>query len=593
MYGTPPSLQTQHLIHTNIKYDLAMAPVPITKIQESEYPFDLGTFGRPITTSNPSTQTWFNRGLTWVYTFNHKEAVTCFEQAIAHDESCAIAHWGLAYALGPNYNYAWEFFGENLADAVRRTHEASQRALALAATATPIEQALIKAIQARFPRDKPVDNMEQYAAQNRAYADAMEGVYDAFGADDLDVAALYADSIMSLTPWKLWDLKTGEPNPGTGTLDAKRVLEVALRDKRASKHPGLLHFYIHLIEMSPTPELGLVAGDHLRELVPDSGHANHMPSHLDVLVGDYRAAIQANQRATIADEKYLAHEGAMNFYSNYRMHNYHTLIYAAMFAGQKDVALDAVDRMEATLPNELLVSMADFIEVFLSVRPHVMVRFGMWDEIINNLPVPQDPVLYCVTTAMTYYAKGVAQAAKGNVDEAVKYRELYQAAAKAVPETRLDFPNKCVDILGVASAMLDGEIEYRKKNYNAAFSHLAHAVELDDGLGYSEPWSWMQPVRHAYAALLLEQNHVEEALAVYRTDLGLDDTVLRARKHLNNVWALQGYHECLVRLGRTAESSVIEPQLKLAVAVADVDVKSSCFCRRDTEAAPDVLGCCH
>lgn len=570
-----------------------MASVPIAKRPESEYPFDLGTFGRPITTTNPSTQTWFNRGLTWVYTFNHKEAVTCFEQAIAHDESCAIAHWGLAYALGPNYNYAWEFFGENLADAVRRTYEASQRALALAATATPIEQALIKAVQTRFPSDKPVDDMEQYAAQNRAYADAMEGVYDAFGADDLDVAALYADSIMSLTPWKLWDLKTGEPNPGTRTLDAKRVLEVALRDKRASKHPGLLHFYIHLIEMSPTPELGLVAGDHLRELVPDSGHANHMPSHLDVLVGDYRAAIRANQRATIADEKYLAQEGAMNFYSNYRMHNYHTLIYAAMFAGQKDVALDAVDRMEATLPNELLVAMADFIEVFLSVRPHVMVRFGMWDEIINNLPVPQDPVLYCVTTAMTLYAKGVAQAAKGNVDEAVKYRELYQAAAKAVPESRLDFPNKCVDILGVASPMLDGEIEYRKGNYDAAFSHLAHAVELDDGLGYSEPWSWMQPVRHAYAALLLEQNYVEEALAVYKTDLGLDDTVLRARKHMNNVWALQGYHECLVRLGRTDEASVIEPQLKLAVAVADVEVKSSCFCRRDTEAAPDVLGCCH
>ncbi|KAL4926263.1 uncharacterized protein BDV17DRAFT_283396 [Aspergillus undulatus] len=561
-----------------------MAILPATKGQRpaSSYPFNLGPFGRRITTSSPETQTWFNRGLTWVYTFNHKEAVTCFEAAMAHDESCAIAYWGLAYALGPNYNYTWEFFGRDLASIVKRTYEASRRALELSSSATDIEQALIKAIQARFQSDQPAEGegFEQYAAQNRAYADAMEKVYHVFGGEDLDVAALYADSIMSLTPWKLWDLKTGKPNPGTRTLDAKNVLEKALRHPDAAGHPGLLHFYIHLIEMSPTPELGLVAADHLRELVPDSGHANHMPSHLDILVGEYRAAIRANQRATIADEKYLAHEGAMNFYSNYRMHNYHTLIYAAMFAGQKAVALDAVDRMERTLPRELLVNLADFVEVYMSVRPHVMVRFGLWNEIIDDerLPIPEDKELYCMTTAMTYYAKGIAHTPQQET-----------SSRRRIPESRLDFPNKCVDILGVASAMLDGEIEYRLANYKTAFKHLAHAVELDDGLGYSEPWSWMQPARHAYAALLLEQNHVEEALAVYRNDLGLDKSVLRARQHLNNVWALQGYFECLVRLGRDAEAAVVEPQLKIARAVADVEVRSSCFCRRGTE-GPKVLG---
>ncbi|KAL6235561.1 hypothetical protein BDW75DRAFT_209089 [Aspergillus navahoensis] len=564
-----------------------MAITPVSK--RTEYPFDLGTFGRSITTTNPLAQTWFNRGLTWVYTFNHKEAVTCFEQAIAHDELCAIAYWGLAYALGPNYNYRWEFFGENLNDIVRRTYDASKKAQDLAQTATPIEKALIKTIQARFVSDKPAENFEQYAIQNRAYADAMEKVYHAFE-DDLDVAALYADSLMSLTPWKLWDLKTGLPNPGTRTLDAKNVLERALRDENAAKHPGLLHFYIHLIEMSPMPELGLVPADHLRELVPDSGHANHMPSHLDVLVGDYRAAIRANQRATIADEKYFQYEGAMNFYSNYRMHNYHTLIYAAMFAGQKKIALDAVERMEKTLPNGLLLSLADFVEVYMSIRPHVMVRFGMWEEIIHDLPVPTDQELYCVTTAMVYYAKGVAYTATGNIQEAKRYRALYTAAAKSVPESRLDFPNKCTDVLAIASAMLDGEIEYRVGSYKSAFSHLARAVQLDDSLGYSEPWSWMQPARHAYAALLLEQNHVEEALAVYKTDLGLDNCAIRARRHANNVWALRGYHECLLRLGRSDEAAVIEPQLKVAVAVADVEVTKSCFCARASGTETGALG---
>jgi tetratricopeptide (TPR) repeat protein len=558
------------------------------------YPYTLGPFTRKITTSSAAAQTWFSRGLTWVYTFNHAEAATCFENAIAHDPSCAIAHWGLAYALGPNYNYAWEFFGENLADALSRTHEAARRARELAETeedVTAVEKALIEAIQARFPSGEFVvsENMEVYMARNRAYADAMEKVYETFGETDLDVAALYADSIMSLTPWKLWDLKTGLPNPGTRTLDAKRVLETALTHNDAKGHPGILHYYIHLIEMSPTPELGLVPADHLRELVPDSGHANHMPSHLDVLVGDYRAAIRANQRATTADEKYLQRAGAMNFYSNYRMHNYHTLIYAAMFAGQKNVALETVDRMEATLPTELLLAMADFVEVFFSVRPHVMVRFGMWEE-LKALAVPADERLYCVTTAATYYAKGIAYAATGEIVEAERYRELYAEAVKNVPETRLDFPNRCIDILGVGAAMLDGEIAYRKGEYTAAFESLRLAVDLDDGLGYSEPWSWMQPARHAYAALLLEQGHVEEAAAVYKSDLGLDSSVIRARRHLNNVWALHGYHECLIRLGKVDEAAVIEPQLTLALAVADVPVTSSCFCRTDVQAGE--TGCC-
>lgn len=544
------------------------------------YPFNLGSFGRPITTTNPSAQTWFDRGLTWAYAFNHEEAAFCFEQAIVHDETCAIAYWGLAYALGPNYNYSWEFFGEKLAGVVKRTYWASQRALELSHSSTNIERALIQALQKQFISDEPSEKMEQYAAQNRAYADAMEEVYREFGDEDLDVAALYAEALISLTPWKLWDLKSGLPNPGTRTLEAKGVLEKALRRKDASSHPGLLHFYIHLIEMSPTPELGLVAADALRGLVPDSGHASHMPSHLDVLVGDYRAAIRANQRATVADEKYLQLRGAMNFYTNYRLHNYHTLIYAAMFAGQKAVALDTLNRMEASLPIELIKSMPDFVEVGLSVRAHVLVRFGMWDEIITSLSIPKDQELYCMTTAMNLYAKGIAHAVKGNIPEAKHHQTLYKAAASKVPETRLDFPNKCIDILAVATQMLDGEIEYRLGNYDSAFKHLAHAVELDDSLGYSEPWSWMQPARHAYAALLLEQNHVEQAIAVYRTDLGLDNKALRARQHLNNVWALKGYHACLLRLGRKEEADVVEAQVKVAAAVSDLDIYSSCLCAR-------------
>ncbi|KAK9858611.1 hypothetical protein MYU51_017791 [Penicillium brevicompactum] len=549
------------------------------------YPYNLGSFGKTVTTNSPEAQIWFNRGLTWAYSFNHKESVVCFQQVLVHDASCAMAYWGLAYSLGPNYNQPWAFLGNDLASVVERTYWAAQKAVTLSSNASPVEQALIKALTARYQSDKPA-SMEQLAAQNIAYADAMKEVYAQFG-DDLDVVTLYADSMINLTPWKLWNLVTGKPNPEARTMEVKSVLEKALETKQSTKHPGLLHIYIHLIEMSPFPELGLRPADYLRDLVPDAGHVNHMPSHLDVLVGDYRSAVRANQRAAIADEKYLGREGPFNFYSVYRMHTYHSLIYAAMFAGQKQTALDAVERMEATLPKKLLAAMADFIEIFMSVRVHVMVRFGMWEEIIQT-PIPTEPEIYCMTIATWHYAKGVAFAATGKVPEAEEQRELYREARKRVPDTRLDWPNKCVDILGVASEMLDGEIEYRRGNYTEAFEHLRRSIELDDGLGYAEPWSWMQPTRHAYAALLLEQGHVEDAAAVYRADLGLDGTLIRARQHPNNVWALQGYHECLVRLGKTEMAQVIAPQLAIAVAVADVPVTSSCFCRLDTSQAPDV-----
>lgn len=554
-----------------------------------EYDFDLGNFERKVTTNSPAAQIWFNRGLTWAYAFNHNESAACFEQAIDNDENCAMAYWGLALTLGPNYNQPWTFIGAELPEVVKRTYKASRKAMSLIATATPVEQALITAIQSRYQSDE-VAPMEQYTFQDKAFAEAMEVVYRQYG-DDLDVATVYAESLVINKPWKLWDLVTGEPSPGTRTLDAKLVLEKALAQKGGYQHPGLLHNYTHLIEMSPTPELGLLPSDNLRDLVPDSGHMCHMPSHLDILVGDYRAAILSNQRAARADEKFMRKRGVFNFYTVYRMHNYHTLIYAAMFAGQKAVALDAVDRMENTLPEEVLKEMANYAEVFVSVRWHVMVRFGMWKEIIERA-LPHDPELYCVTTALAYYAKGVAYAATGHVPEAESQRELYLEAAKRIPDTRLDWPNKCIDILGVASAMLDGEIEYRRRNYTEAFAHLRRSVELDDALHYGEPWSWMQPARHALAALLLEQGQVEEAAAVYRADLGLDESVIRSRRHPNNVWALQGYHECLVRLGREDEAKVIKPQLTTAIALADVPVTSSCFCRTDTVTAPNANGSC-
>ncbi|MEA2159774.1 MAG: hypothetical protein QOD66_2154 [Solirubrobacteraceae bacterium] len=545
----------------------------------SPYPFDLGSFRRATSTSSVDAQRWFDRGLVWCYAFNHEEAIRCFERALALDERFALAHWGLAYAAGPNYNKQWEAFDEvDLRSSLRRAYTASVRAEELAAAASPLEQALIRALTQRYPSPEPTDDFSRWTA---GYASAMGDVYAAYG-DDLDVAALYADSLMNLTAWALWDLSTGAPAEGARTLEAKEVLDSALDRPGGIAHPGLLHFYIHLMEMSPSPEQALDAANALRGLVPNAGHLVHMPTHIDVLLGDYQRVIEDNERAIIADERYVEEVGRLNFYSLYRAHNHHFRIYGAMFAGRRATALEAADALAASIPEELLrvevPPMADWLESFVPMRLHVLVRFGLWEKIIAE-PLPTDRGLYSVTTALTHYTKGLAHAASSHVEEAERERENFHVALAHVPETRYLFNNQALDILAVAAAMLDGEIEYRKGNYDAAWINLRRAIELDDTLPYDEPWGWMQPTRHALGALLLEQGEVESAAAVYAADLGLDDTLARACQHPNNVWSLHGYHECLVRLDRTDEAAQLKPQLDRALAGADVQIKSSCFCR--------------
>ncbi|KAJ5481627.1 hypothetical protein N7475_000439 [Penicillium sp. IBT 31633x] len=565
------------------------APIP-----GSDDYYDLGSFGRNITTSSADAQTWFNRGLTWVYSFNHGEGAYCFEQAIANDPTCAMAYWGLAYAVGPNYNKPWEKFDQgDLQACVKRGFEASREAKKHAANATDLERALIEAIQFRFPTNRPVID---YAAVNKSYSSAMKPVYDVYGRD-LDIATLYADALMNMTPWALWDLFTGEPNPEAPTLEVKEVLEQALAQEADGPHlnPGLLHLYIHYIEMSPSPELGINAADYLRDLVPDAGHIHHMPSHLDMLIGDWRRSIASNYKSTLADDKYFHKSGAKNFYTFYRLHDYHSLIYAAMFAGKSKTALDAVTRMESTVPEEVLriqsPPMVDWLEHFMSIRLHVMVRFGMWED-LKNKELPHDQKLFAGTTATTHYARGIAFAATGDIDSARAEQKLFNQAWARVPETRLAYNSKFVDVLEVASVMLEGEIEYRCANYEKSFATIRNAIDIEDKLPYSEPWSWMQPVRHAYAALMMEQGHLEEAAKTYRADLGLDNSIIRACRHPNNVWSLQGYHECLVRMGRLEKAAVIEQPTKLALAVADIEIKSSCFCRLDESHAPQLIDGC-
>ena len=547
--------------------------------------YDLGDFSRSITTNSPEAQLWFDRGLNWVYGYNHGEAVACFQKALEHDADCALAHWGIAYAAGPNYNLPWHLYDPaGKAQALATAYDATQLALSHAEGVTPVEQAFIHALPARYPQRDPIEDQSPW---NDAFADAMRTVYETHP-DDLEVRAIFAEAIMNRTPWKMWDLRTGDVAEGAGTAEAREVLENTFRDFPDSwDHPGLLHLYVHLMEMSPFPEKALRAGDRLRDVSPDAGHLIHMPTHIDVLCGQYRDVVVYNEKAIVADRKFLAEAGPMNIYSMYRTHNHHFAIYGAMFLGQFTPAIRAAQELIDTTPEELLhvasPPMADFIEGYIPMKQHVLVRFGKWQEIIDQ-PLPEDQELYCSTTAMMRYAKSVAHSALGNVAAAEQERDAFLAAKTKVPESRRVHNNIVVDLLAIAEEMLNGELEYRRGNFDVAFAHLRKSVELDDALPYDEPWGWMQPARHALGALLLEQDRVDEAEVVYRADLGLDQTLSRACQHPNNLWSLHGLHECLTRRGETTESLLIKQQLDQALARAEVSVHASCYCRQKVAA---------
>lgn len=514
---------------------------------------NLSHYNRTVTTKNEEAQKYFDQGFTLYYGFNHEAAITSFRQASLLDSLCAMAWWGQAISAGPNINNpAMD------SSAAVAAWEALQKAKGVAVYASPVEQDLIFALAARYTWPPPEDRKNL----DIEYANAMRRVWENYP-DDADVGALFADAMMNLRPWDLWT-PAGAPQPGTPEIVAtlERVLELQ------PNHPGACHFYIHTMEASPTPGKALAAADSLRFRVPGAGHLVHMPSHIDIRVGHYDEAVKANQRAIIADTAWIKRGG---FYTFYRAHNYHFLAYAAMFEGRRELAMKAARDMVEQIPLEVVREYADYLDGFVAVPVHVMVRFGMWEELLNESKPPEDLV---ATSAFWHYGRTVAYAALGRVPEAAVEFETFKKAAAAVPESRLIGNNPVRTVLQIGLRMAEGELEYRRRNYTKAFALLRQAVQFDDSLRYDEPWGWMMPVRHSLGALLLEQGRVKEAEEVYRKDL---------ERHPNNGWALKGLATCLHRSGKHEEAAATDEKFKAAWARSDITLKTSCFCSTGAE----------
>lgn len=513
---------------------------------------DLGSSHLPITTSAPAAQASFDEGLVWCYGFHHAEAMRCFGEAAAADPRCAMAYWGLAYAAGPHINNM-----EMDDDSNRTAYDNAQKALALADGVRPLERAMIAAVATRYAWPAPKDRKQL----DVAYADAMRGVYRDHG-EQPDVAALFAEALMDLRPWDLW---TGDGTPQPGTDEVVRVLEKVLAAH--PEHPQANHLYIHTMEASPAPERALAAADRLRALVPGAGHLVHMPAHIYMRLGRYADAAAANERGIEVDRRIVERTGRSGFYEIYRAHNFHFLAYAAMFEGRSAVALNAARDLTKELPAEVVRAMPAFLDAFMAVPLHVLVRFGRFERILDE-PQPESHLPF--TTAMWHYARGIALANLDRGGEAGQEQDAFAAAAAAVPDEFLAGNNTCKALLAIGRDLLAGEIAFRAGRHDEAFAALRRAVRGDDALRYDEPWSWMMPARHSLGALLVEAGRLDEAEATYREDL---------TRHPENGWALRGLASCLQARGDDAAKTVTAA-FEAAWRRADVPITASCFCGR-------------
>ena len=557
--------------------------------------FDLGDYRRTVSTRSAETQRWFDIGLNWCYGFNHEEGIKCFEKALEFDPRCAMAHWGIAYGAGPFYNLTWKEHGETEANrATKRCFDHVQLARSNAAHASDVERRLIEALACRFqkPHGVPPPEFEQW---DDAYAAEMRRVYYSFP-DDRDVMALLVEALMMRTVRRLWDLRTGAPAPNSDVVEALQVCERSIKlaeEAGVQQHPAIVHLHIHLLEMSTMPERGMRSADLLGTMCPDAGHMNHMPGHIYVLCGEYEKAKVASEKAVRANDMYLAYADAPTYYLLGCCHDLHLMMFTCMFLGQYAPALWAADKVRSLVTRNV-VSIPDrpkltqTVEGYHAMKSHVLVRFGRWQEIVDE-PMADEPELYVLTTAMQHYAKGVAHATLRDFAKAELHREQFHRHLARIPPERRFLSNPTRDSLAIGAALLDGELAYHRGHHDQAYAHLRHAVELDDNLSYSEPWAWMHPPRHALAALLLDQGHRDEAEQVYRDDLGLSGKVQRCAQHPNNVWALHGLVECLKLRGETEELPALQARLAAALAKADVPISSSCLCRTSAQSG---RSCC-
>ncbi|HIB50618.1 MAG TPA: hypothetical protein EYO40_04985 [Phycisphaerales bacterium] len=512
----------------------------------------LGNHRRIISTNSEEARKWFNQGLALMFGFNFDGAIASFRQATVYDPNCAMAWWGIAYSAGPNQNN----------DTIEPpkdewSYAAAHKAYELREFETGANRALIEAIIERYNYPLP----EDLTNQNLAYLEAMESVHEQFPMDP-DVTTWTAVAMMVTQPWEYWSLE-GEPLKKTPEFRA--LLESVMR--MHPNHPAANHFYIHVMESSPWPEIAEPAADRLIDLIPGSGHLVHMPSHIWIQTGRYADAADCNRRAAALDDAWFETDPNASEYRFYMAHNRHFLAWASMLQGRKREAISAARAIEIEVPEQLMQANGFFSDGIAACKWSVLVRFGMWEEILSE---PTPPEWAVIGRSLQHYSRGVAFANTGRDKEAREELVLFDESIKKIPSTDWFLGNQpAAEIMPLARLVLVGEIEFKAGNRSKGLDALAEAVAFEKRLVYAEPAPWMMPARHAYGALLIVDGQYQEAEQIYLQDLEV---------YPANGWALLGLREALLGQERFEEAAIMDKAFKLAWINADVMPTASCYC---------------
>jgi len=494
----------------------------------------LGDLHHPVSTKNPQAQQFFDQGLRFIYAFNHDEAARSFQHAAELDPKLAMAYWGVAEAVGPNYNDPAD------PDRYKQAHGAVQKAVELSDAASLSEQAYIQALAKRFPADTKSDLKK--AAED--YRDAMRQVVSEFP-DDLDAATLFAEAGMNLHPWGLWHV---DGTPEAGTDEIVSTLESVM--KRDPNHLGAIHYYIHAVEASATPERALAGANKLAALAPGAGHIVHMPAHVYIRTGDYEAAVKTNQDAAVVDRAYIKATGVQGIYPMmYYSHNLHFIAMCAAMNGNyaesrknADLLVENVGRHVKDMPP---------LEGFMTIPVAVEIRFHHWNEILK---MPQPDSSMKTATVFWHFGRGLALAGTGRIPEAeAEYKIVSDAEGATPPGVIFQMPinNKAKDIMKIAKDVLGAKIAVAKKDNGGAIAMLREAVAIQDTLKYGEPPDWFYPVRESLGATLLVNGDAAGAEKVFRDDLD---------RNLRNPRSLWGLHQALLEQKRGYDAGFVQKQ---------------------------------
>lgn len=504
----------------------------------------LGNHTHPIETRSELAQKFFDQGLALIYGFNHDEAARLFARAAELDPDSPMPHWGVALALGPNYNLP------ATPEREEKAWQAIAKAVELGKSAPENERSYVAALVKRYSKDPAVDR------KNLAvdYKDAMKDVMHKYP-DDLDAATLYAESLMNLRPWQLW---TAEGEPAEGTLEILEVLESVLR--RDPNHPGANHYYIHAVEASRSPERALPSADRLGSIMPGAGHIVHMPSHIYLRVGDFEKSATVNETAAEVDRRYIERSGATGMYPlGYYSHNLHFVSYARMMQGKYVEAIEYARKLNRNVAGS--VETMAMLAPYASFEWLVMTRFAKWNDMLAQ-PEPKEKSPYL--HGIYHYSRGLAFAGLGRIKEAQAERESMQEVAEQVPPDETLMINTSRSVLGIGLADLDARIARAEKDTDREIAHFRKAVELQDKQIYMEPPEWHYPVRESLGGALLRQGKSAEAEAVFRKDLEINP---------RNGRSLFGLLEALKAQGKAIDARWIERQYKEAWKFAPAGLK--------------------